>query len=550
MKLTKKVIMVALFAIIGILSCTKDKAGVDIPTGTDNPTDGGGDGGNGGGDGSTGIPNFTVRGDAAQICNAKGNGKLYEVGPGKEYEKIIDIPTENLGPGDAIRIYAKDEPYYERIVITTKGTEQAPICVCGVPDASGKLPILDGTNARVRPVDIHPYFNSNTAYSAVILVFGSNDNHPEYVNISNLQIQGAHQFNEDDTQKTYKMGTDELIPYGRAAAGISLRGKHFDIFNCVIRYNGNGIFGAYSGSDEPLVNVTLSNNIIQDNGTFNVDRQHNVYIESEGLVSIGNQFGPIREGSRGVNYKSRSAGDIILYNRFVGPAGRQINLAEAENSVDYFPQLDSFKKTYVAGNIIEGSTNGASSILHYGHDVNNASADERGKRSGDLYAYNNTFVLKGDASSSYRRLFFDVTFCEGKLHAFNNVLYYENNTGVDSEISIMRDRGSVLNFSNNLITSATRAAYVTRIPQNEQLNICSPNTLLLAPTVQDMMVPNQDFGLDANNMYRLTNNSKAIDAGIEIPSNLPKVDYQFKLPNGVETRSVNGSGIDIGAFEF
>ncbi len=540
MTLIKKIALLLLF-FIAVTSCSNDETTTqEEPIGDEKPDP---DPDPNPGPDPDPVPVIII--GSAKICEAKGSGKLYEVGPGKEYEKIIDVPTENLGPGDAVKIYAKSEPYFERIIITTKGAEQAPICICGVPDTSGKLPILDGTNARVRPS------TSKTPYAGVIVVGNNFNNHPEYINISNLQLQGAHQYKEDDTQRSYEMDTDNLIPYSRAAAGISLRGAHFEVANCIIRHNGNGIFGAYNGPDNPLIDVTLKNNIITDNGTFDVDRQHNIYLESNGLVSVGNRFGPIRDGSRGVNYKSRSAGDIIMYNHFIGPAGRQINLPESENSVDHFPQLDSFQKTYVAGNIIEGSADGATSILHYGNDINSANPEDKGNRRGDLYAYNNTFILKGDAPTSFRKLFFDITFCEGRLHAFNNILQYENNSNEgDSEISILRDRGSVINFSNNLVTSATRAAYVTRIPSNEQLNICSPNTLLYEPTIQDMMVSNSDMALDSNNMYRLTNSSKAINTGITIPENVPKLEYQFKSPNGVEPRQIKGSAIDIGAFEL
>ncbi len=491
----------------------------------------------------------TILSETIKICEAKGNGKLYEVGPGKEYEKIIDVPTENLGPGDAVRIYAKNEPYYERLIISTKGTKDEPICVCGVPDEKGKLPILDGKNSRVRPINLHPYFNSTTAYTGMIIINGTSDNHPEYITISNLQLQGANQYKEDDTQQTYEMGTENLKPFSRAASGIYMRGAHLEVNNCIIIHNGNGIFGAYNSPKDPLIDVRLNNNIIKENGTFKVDRQHNIYIEAEGFVSTGNQFGPIREGSTGGNYKSRSSGDVIMYNRFVGPAGRQINLAETENAVDYFPQLPSFKTTYFAGNIIEGSATGAGTILHYGNDVDSATPDGKGNRKGTLYCYNNTFVLKGNNKLSYRKMFFDLTFCEGKLKAFNNILYYQNDsTDPDIHVSILRNSGTAEVFSNNLITTSTRASYSTRYTGEDQKR-CG-NSSLLFEKVEGMMIPDEDFLLDSSKAYLLQNNSKAIDAGMEIPADAKKLEYQFKLPNGVEPRKINGESIDIGAYEF
>ncbi|SIQ58985.1 right-handed parallel beta-helix repeat-containing protein [Maribacter ulvicola] len=483
------------------------------------------------------------------ICDAKGNGKLYEVGPGKEYENIIDVPTENLGPGDAVRIYAKSEAYYERLIIATKGTKEEPICVCGVPDEAGKLPILDGTNARVRPVNVSSYFNENTAYLGIIVIARNYGNHPEYINVSNLQIQGAHQYMEDDSQQSYIMGTDELKPYSRASSGVYMRGSHIQINNCLVRHNGNGIFGAYNSANDPLIDVRLNNNIIQHNGTYDVSQQHNIYIESEGLVSIGNQFGPVREGAKGTNYKSRSAGDVIMYNYFVGPAARQINLAESENSVDYFPGLTSFQTTYVAGNIIEGNENGSATMLHYGNDNVSASPMERGNRKGTLYSYNNTFVIKSNIELSYRKIFFDVTFCEGTLKAFNNVLYYENNSSNgDSQISFFRESGTAGLVSNNLISTATIAAYNTKYIDEDQRRCAE--TSLDFKELESMLASEVDFGLDKDNLYKLTSSSKAIDAGMDIPSEVLNLEFQFKSPSGVEPRTINGAAIDIGAFEF
>ncbi len=543
MILTKKIVLISLL-IIGIVSCSSDDpTETETPIGTDNPDPDPAPDPDPDPD-PLPFPDIIIR--TSKTCEIIGNGKLYEVGPGKEYEKIIDVPTENLGPGDVVKIYAKAEPYYERMIITTKGTESEPICICGVPDAKGKLPILDGTNARVRPIDLNPYFNTNTAYAGVIVVNRNFDNHPEYINISNLQLQGAHQFMQDDTQKTYKMGTDELIPYGRAASGISLRGKHFKVTSCIIRHNGNGIFGAYNGPENPLIDVRLSDNIIQGNGTFNVDRQHNVYLESEGVISTGNQFGPIREGSNGVNYKSRSAGDIIMFNRFLGPAGRQLNLVEIQNGKNHLDILPLYNVAYFAGNIIEGSAEGSATILHYGNDDNVSLEALPLTRQGNLYSYNNTFILKGIKSRNWRKMFFDITVCETRLHAFNNVLFYENpSDGPNTEVSIFRDHGVLGTFSNNLITSAAIASYNTRNSQTPCLDESLDFT-----TVESMMITDQEFGLDVNNLYRPIAGSNAIDAGMVIPSQIPKIEYQFKYPNGVEPRSITGSTIDIGAFEF
>ncbi|NJO89465.1 MAG: hypothetical protein HC831_11295, partial [Chloroflexia bacterium] len=400
-------------------------------------------------------------------CEPVGNGIAYEVGPGKTYEHIIDVPFEDLKPGDVVRIYAKSEPYYERIIISNvKGTAEAPICICGVPDSEGNRPVLDGTNAAVRPVDISDYFNEVVAYLGMIVIAHRWDDYPEHIKIKNLTLQGANQYEGDGSQQYKIMGTEQLAPYGSGAAGIWMRGSYIEVTNCIIQENGNGIFGAYNGPEEPLVNVRLYNNIIRNNGTRGVFLQHNIYIEADSLISIGNHIGPLREGALGANYKSRGAGDVIMYNKLTGPAARHFDLVESQNGYDWLSKKESFRQSYVIGNIVEGATGGAGNILHYGGDGdNNVPSDDL--RQGTVYAYNNTFILRGyylsgDPSSLYRQSFMDLNTCNEKLYAFNNIFAYENigpAESSDAMISIFRTHGSLSNFSNNLIADITNAWY-------------------------------------------------------------------------------------------
>ncbi|MCG8699293.1 MAG: hypothetical protein MI922_14655, partial [Bacteroidales bacterium] len=338
------------------------------------------------------IPNFEID----NTCEPVGDGIAYEVGPGKDYENVTDVPFEGLNPGDVVKIYARSTPYNERILVTSaKGTADAPICICGVADDNGNLPILDGTNARVRYLEgMNDYFYDVTAYLGMIVICNRYENHPEYIHIKNLQIQGAHQYLRDESQKCYVMGSDELRPYGDGAAGIWMRGKHIEVSNCIIQHNGNGIFGAFNSDADPLVDVKLYGNIIRNNGTKDQFLQHNIYIEADGLESIGNQFGPMRDGSPGANYKSRGAGDVIMYNKFVGPAARHFDLVESQNGYGNLSEKESFRYSYVVGNIVEAVSGGAGNILHYGGDGDNTTPSYD-LRQGTVYAYNNTFILKG-----------------------------------------------------------------------------------------------------------------------------------------------------------
>ncbi len=473
-------------------------------------------------------------------CDPIGNGKMYEVGPGKEFERIVDVPFESLKPGDVVAIHAKDQPYKERILLTESGTEEAPIMICGVPDTNGNLPILDGGEARVRTVSM----NTDVASLGVIVIARGNGHPygswPKNIEIKNLKVIGGNQFNQNDSQRFYAMDSEELVPYSRGAAGIRIQvGENIKIANNIIEYNGNGVFAVANGTEEMTRNVELLGNIIRNNGTFDVDRQHNIYIEVDGLISVGNQFGPIREGSRGNNYKSRSAGDVIMYNRFVDPAGRQIDLVESQNGYPHVSSLSSFRTTYFIGNIIEGTTDGAGNFLHYGGDGDNGNPSDD-KRQGTVYCYNNTFVLKGNKESRWRKMFCDLNTCNEKLYAFNNIFYYENpGVGEDLEISILRYNGTVEYFSNNLITEAAVAWYKTGSEQNPCENIDFA-------MVEEMQISDENFAL--SDQYKPLSGSNAINNGMAIPDFLPVVDKQFKAPNWIEDRPNDGS-IDVGAFE-
>src|SRR5205085_11016799 len=51
----------------------------------------------------------------------------YEVGPGKAYVNIGDVPWESLQPSDTVLIYWRSTPYKEKWVICRQGTASAPI---------------------------------------------------------------------------------------------------------------------------------------------------------------------------------------------------------------------------------------------------------------------------------------------------------------------------------------------------------------------------------------------------------------------------------------
>ena len=116
----------------------------------------GGDSASGGGSqGVGGGPPIT--GPVTIDCTHVGSGTDYAVGPGQAYASLGEVPTELLSGGDTVRIFYREEPYREKIMIGGKGTAEQPIRVCGVAGPNGELPVIDGNGATSRPESDYPF---------------------------------------------------------------------------------------------------------------------------------------------------------------------------------------------------------------------------------------------------------------------------------------------------------------------------------------------------------------------------------------------------------
>ena len=78
---------------------------------------------------------------------SSANARVYVVGPDRQYERIIDCPTYDLQAGDTIKVYAREEPYFEKFLLNGIGFEDEPIVLLGIPDEEGNRPIIDGIDA-------------------------------------------------------------------------------------------------------------------------------------------------------------------------------------------------------------------------------------------------------------------------------------------------------------------------------------------------------------------------------------------------------------------
>jgi hypothetical protein len=73
----------------------------------------------------------------AFFCAGDARAATYEVGPGKPYTNIGDVPLESLGAGDTVKIYYRTSPYKEKWVVTAQGTQANPVKFEGVLGGGG-----------------------------------------------------------------------------------------------------------------------------------------------------------------------------------------------------------------------------------------------------------------------------------------------------------------------------------------------------------------------------------------------------------------------------
>src|SRR5262245_12238252 len=118
----------------------------------------------------------------------------YEVGPGKTYANVNDVPLESLVAGDTVLIYYRATPYKEKFVIAAVGTPTSPVTIRGVLGPNGERPILDGNGATTRAQLNYPSrVRGVIKIGASVVPFADGTSvMPQWIVIENLEIRGAH----------------------------------------------------------------------------------------------------------------------------------------------------------------------------------------------------------------------------------------------------------------------------------------------------------------------------------------------------------------------
>ncbi len=462
-------------------------------------------------------------------------GTVYEVGPGKAYESLLDIPWGSLMPGDTVKIYWREEPYREKFCISRAGTPDAPITITGVPGPEGQLPVISGENAVVS--DEYSFWNDNRC---VIKIGGArfpgNMSNPDtgeiprHIIIENLDICSARPPYGGEDGYTYIDRYGNVASYSTNASAIYIEyGEDIIIRNNRMHDCGNGFFTASQSK-----RILVQGNHIYDNGIKGRILEHNIYTSSENIIFEYNYLGPLRGDNIGEpcgnNLKDRSAGTVIRYNMIVG-GNRQLDLVDSGSFVDN----PLYRKTYVYGNIIIDNGQGTNSnMIHYGGD----SLDYSIYRKGTLYFYNNTVVNLRPG----RQQIFQIDTDDEHVDARNNILLM---TG--EQTALVNDTFGTFVLMNNWINEGYR---ITMNPEDVPF---------VDITMKDNIIGKNLKFVDADNYdFRLLPGSSCVDNGTELhPDVLPDHDvlYQYLMHQSFEPRPMSKSNpvdkkIDIGAYEL
>jgi len=445
---------------------------------------------------------------------------VYEVGPGKAYENIRDVPWEAIDAGDTVNIYYRDTPYKEKFNVSVIGTQAKPVTIHGVPNAEGKLPVIDGEGAVTRtqmtyPSDERAVVNVGRANNAKHCPFGAES---EYIVIENLEVMngtdGRSYTSDDGKTGTYKGGHGIYVCLA----------EHVTIRNCVLHDNTEGYFFSSNEKYGWTGAMLVEGCHIYNNGTVGSDRVHGSYCESLGLTYQYNHYGPNLQGCEGSALKDRSAGTVIRYN-WIEEGFWNIDLVDAEGS-SKLANDPSYGGAFVYGNILVKSGKAAGHrMLHWGGDGENKTR----YRSKPLEFYNNTFIDRAESEEG-TELFQGSVGCNAPVHAYNNVFY--------SAAGVMHAayRTGVVKLSHNWLSESFKGADGGTVEDD--------GTNLTGKTPGFVDYAKEDYHLAAG--------SPCIDAGMTLPAvDLPDHDVvrEYVAHQSTTERPKDGH-VDIGAYEY
>lgn len=392
-------------------------------------------------------------------------GTVYDVGPSQTFKTLASVPFPSMIAGSTVRLHNEDTTglnptaYHEYVQISQTGATAAqPIRICGVPDSSGNLPVLDASGATGRSDD-----STATVGSALLSVqsLAGTSVYPQYSGPAYIVVEGI-KFQNAQAGESYTAPSGGSGTWSGTSAAIRLYQAHnFVAVGNDIANNGMGTysdFNAASGWGGSVLDVLWEGNHLHGNGSVGSSSSHQMNLQAWNEIVQFNRIESYPAGATGSNLKSRSLGTIVRYNFFGDGAARQIDMAEVQDSTAYmtfsgylhgypssFHDLnpsdaytanllaasqEQWNSHFVYGNIYQNLSSYAP--FHFAYDTVGAEA----ARKGNLYWYNNTFYEQQCSSCSGQTLtLFDTLGANGvdvsqveypTVQVFNNILWMSN----------------------------------------------------------------------------------------------------------------------------
>jgi hypothetical protein len=530
-------------------------------------------------DETTWPPAFKTLSSSACSTALVGSHATYNVGPGKTYTELTQVPWLSLVAGDVVNIYYRAAAYKTKIGLRAQGTAAQPVYINGVTDSSCNRPIIDGDGAVMaddaKAVNFGGYGYSNGVYDDGIQGLGlfiiywtgtemtdaRNYYVPKYITIQNLKLMNAN------VNKQYTNSVGVVKNYAYAASGIyAVRVQHLSVENCEITANGNGVFtNTRGGSTSDYSSYFIARrNKIYGNGNASRSTEHNLYIQGKRSLYEGNYLGQAYGGS---TVKDRSSASVFRYN-YIQSSARALDLVESEEEYYDIVKVDPlYNYAWVYGNVIINDINLSLGLsarpIHFGHDNTTSRS-----RKGTLFFYGNTYVQRSTSSTYYYSTVFQVggnddDYPDSAAHveASGNVFWSDNGTTIWRFLSSTRTGRLVLKGTNYIPTGwdATEKTSIS-YTGNSTSGWTSTGLSMVDTTGNTAIVGDTRSNAPALNSSTLapTSSSPFLNKGIAGPSTTPTgataanltIQGEYTSPLGVKARVLNGSAWDLGAFEL
>jgi parallel beta-helix repeat protein len=370
---------------------------------------------------------------ATLVCTTAlaGSHATYDVGPGKAYTELDNVPFGALVAGDVVNIYARATPYRSVFGLRAQGTSANPVVINGVTDSACNKPVIDFDGARTaagsNPGNGQNVYGPDVQYNeglAGIIVkrgpsvqdaYGTYE--PKWIVIQGLAVRGARSGSTFTTLAggTFTRGSSGCI-WIQSGADITIRNN--DVSDCAF-----GIFLMAKDNmlSETTLRVTIANNRVYGHGVAGSYSEHGFYVQAASPIVEGNYIGQVRAGSQGSSYKSRASGEVFRHN-YVVCSAFCADFVQTEEQTNGIAVQPDYGTDYVYANtfVSEGAA------IHYG-------GDNRGEQNSQsvtavefvppvpyrkhLRFWNNTFNL---STSAYRLWLFKLSARETEMDAWGN----------------------------------------------------------------------------------------------------------------------------------